>query len=98
MTSMTIGKAARMAGVGVETIRFYERRGLIRQPPKPQDAGFRIYPDEAVERVRFIRQHGAGTKNIAKVILARRIGISRTKERAAVTPATVASQSSESSS
>ncbi len=56
MTSMTIGKAARKAGVGVETIRFYERRGLIRQPPKTQGAGFRVYPDEAVERVRFIRQ------------------------------------------
>ena len=53
---------------------------------------------EVEQRVRFIRQHGAGTKNIAKVILARRIGISRTKERAAVTPATVAIQSSESSS
>ena len=51
MTSMTIGKAARKAGVGVETIRFYERRGLIRQPPKTQGAGFRVYPDEAVERV-----------------------------------------------
>ncbi len=56
MTSMTIGKAARKAGVGVETIRFYERRGLIRQPPKTQGAGFRVYPDAVVERVRFIRQ------------------------------------------
>ena len=43
---------------------------------------------EVEQRARFVRQHGAGTKNIAKVILARRIGISRTKERAAVTPAT----------
>jgi MerR family mercuric resistance operon transcriptional regulator len=56
MDSMTIGKAAGRAGVGVETIRYYERRGLIEQPPKPSGAGFREYPKATVERVRFIRQ------------------------------------------
>ena len=56
MSDMTIGKIARNAGVGVETIRFYERRGLIEQPPKPAFAGFRLYPIETVRRVRFIRQ------------------------------------------
>ncbi len=56
MPEMTIGKAARKAGVGIETIRFYERRGLIAQPPKPRDAGFRVYPEETVQRIRFIRQ------------------------------------------
>jgi MerR family mercuric resistance operon transcriptional regulator len=52
---MTIGQAARRAGCGVETIRFYERQGLIERPPKPA-AGFRHYPSEIVDRVRFIRQ------------------------------------------
>ena len=56
MTDMTIGKAAQNAGVGVETIRFYERKGLIEQPPKPRSSGFRSYPRETVERIRFIRQ------------------------------------------
>ncbi len=56
MTAMTIGRAARAAGVGVETIRFYERKGLIGQPLKPRDAGFRVYPAEAVRRIRFIRE------------------------------------------
>ncbi len=56
MREMTIGKAARKAGVGVETIRFYERRGLIEQPPKPLEGSFRVYPDGTVERIRFIRQ------------------------------------------
>ena len=56
MQAMTIGKAARGAGVGVETIRFYERKGLIDQPPKPLDAGFRVYPEETVARLRFIRK------------------------------------------
>ena len=54
--SMTIARAARAAGVGVETIRFYERRVLIEQPPKPNGSGFRIYSQETVRRIRFIRQ------------------------------------------
>ena len=56
MTEMTISRAAKNAGIGVETIRFYERKGLIRQPPKPSEGGYRIYPQETVARVRFIRQ------------------------------------------
>jgi MerR family mercuric resistance operon transcriptional regulator len=56
MKGMTIGKAARTAGVGVETIRFYERKGLIDQPLKPEQAGFRVYPEETLQRIRFIRQ------------------------------------------
>jgi MerR family mercuric resistance operon transcriptional regulator len=56
MTTRTIGRAARQAGVGVETIRFYERKGLIAQPPRPLGPGFRVYPMETVQRVRFIRQ------------------------------------------
>ena len=53
---MRIGKAAKSAGVSVETIRFYERRGLISQPSRPIDGGFRSYPSETVGRIRFIRQ------------------------------------------
>ncbi len=56
MNRVTISRAARKAGVGVETIRFYERKGLIEQPAKPSAGGFRDYPPESVERIRFIRQ------------------------------------------
>lgn len=56
MSATTISKAAQAAGVGVETIRFYERKGLIEQPPKPRDGGYRVYPDDTVRRVRFIRR------------------------------------------
>ncbi len=56
MPAMTIGKAARRGGVGIETIRFYERRGLIPQPPRPNGGGFREYPEETLQRIRFIRQ------------------------------------------
>jgi MerR family transcriptional regulator, copper efflux regulator len=54
--ALTIGRAAALAGVGVETIRFYERRELIEQPPKPEGTGYRAYPHETVQRIRFIRQ------------------------------------------
>jgi MerR family copper efflux transcriptional regulator len=53
---MTISRAAQQAGVGVETIRFYERRGLIEQPVVPRDGGYRIYDTAVVEQIRFIRQ------------------------------------------
>lgn len=56
MNRMTISKAARLAGIGVETVRFYERKRLIEQPPKPKDSGFRDYPIETIRRLRFIRQ------------------------------------------
>lgn len=52
---MTIGELANVAGVGVETIRFYERKKLITQPKRPL-AGFRRYDEEAARRIRFIRQ------------------------------------------
>ena len=54
MDSLTIGALAKRAGVGVETVRFYERRGLVRRPARPR-AGYRAYPDEAIGRIRFIR-------------------------------------------
>ncbi|MDN3563537.1 MerR family DNA-binding protein [Paeniroseomonas aquatica] len=52
---LTVGGATREAGVGVETIRFYERRRLVPQPLKPEGAGIRLYPNATAERVRFIR-------------------------------------------
>lgn len=54
MEALTIGRLAKQAGVGVETIRFYEREGLIAQPER-RPSGYRQYPPEAVRRVRFIR-------------------------------------------
>lgn len=55
-TDLTISRAADRAGVGVETIRFYERRGLIKQPMRPRGGGFRFYDEAVVGRIRFIRQ------------------------------------------
>jgi MerR family copper efflux transcriptional regulator len=51
---LTIGRLARLAGVGVPTVRFYERKGLLIQPRRPA-VGYRQYPREAIERLRFIQ-------------------------------------------
>lgn len=53
--ALTIGEVARLAEVNVETIRFYEREGLLVRPARPA-RGFRQYPRETVERVLFIRK------------------------------------------
>lgn len=56
MDRLTISKVANIAEVGVETVRFYHRKGLIKQPSKPASGAFRVYPLETVQRIRFIRQ------------------------------------------
>ncbi|MGH8155827.1 MAG: MerR family transcriptional regulator [Rhodanobacteraceae bacterium] len=55
VSALSIGKLAAAAGVGVETIRYYQRRGLLAVPPKPL-GGQRRYPEDAIKRVRFIRR------------------------------------------
>lgn len=53
--NFTIGALAKKAGVNVETIRFYERRGLLAQPVKPFK-GVRHYAERDTQRVLFIKQ------------------------------------------
>jgi len=59
MAGMTIAGLAREGGVGVETVRFYQRRGLLGTPERPGGSGsaggFRRYGDDDVRRLRFIR-------------------------------------------
>lgn len=52
---LTIGKVARAAGVNVETVRYYQRSGLVPKPPRPA-GGVRRYSDETVARLRFIKR------------------------------------------
>lgn len=52
---LTIASVARDAGVGVETVRYYERRGLIQQPVKHMGA-YRRYGTEHVQRIRFVKR------------------------------------------
>lgn len=52
---MTISRLASAAGVNVETVRFYQRSGLIDEPTRPY-SGYRTYADEDVRRIRFIKR------------------------------------------
>ena len=54
ISSFTVGKLAAAGGVGVETIRFYQRKGLLAQPTR--DSGIRRYGSDDLRRLRFIRQ------------------------------------------
>ncbi len=52
---MTIGEVAERAGVNVQTVRYYERRGLLSEPPRSQ-SGYRQYKPEVVTRIQFIKR------------------------------------------
>lgn len=54
-SDLTIGKLAERSGVNVETIRYYQRRGLLEQPKKPR-SGYRQYSAGTAKRIRFIRR------------------------------------------
>lgn len=53
---LTIGRLARAGGVSVTTVRYYQRRGLIRLPEKPPSGSFRSYGERDLERLLLIRQ------------------------------------------
>jgi MerR family copper efflux transcriptional regulator len=70
---MTISQLARQAGVGVETVRFYERKGLIDKPPRP-DSGYRQYSPDVVSRIQFIKRAkelGFSLKEIQELLILR---------------------------
>ncbi len=55
MKKLTVGKLAKASGIGMETVRYYEKRGLL---PKPDrlPSGYRVYSKDTVNRVRFIKR------------------------------------------
>lgn len=55
MEALTIGRLAQEAGVNLETVRYYERRGLVPKPPRSL-SGYRLYPAEAARRLKFIQR------------------------------------------
>jgi DNA-binding transcriptional MerR regulator len=52
---LKIGEVARQTGLSIKTIRYYERRGLLEQPPRTQ-GGYRLYGPEEVARLRFVQR------------------------------------------
>jgi MerR family transcriptional regulator, copper efflux regulator len=55
MSGLTIGEVAEQANVHMETLRYYERRGLVARPPRSA-SNYRRYPEDTVRRVRFIKR------------------------------------------
>ncbi len=73
MKPLTIGEVARRVGIGVETVRFYEREGLLAEPAR-RASGYRQYGEDAVPRLRFIRRAkalGFTLKEIAELLALR---------------------------
>src|SRR5216683_2441616 len=73
MKPLSIGQVARLAGVGIEPVRFYERQGLLSEPTR-KASGYRQYTQDVVARLRFIRRAkelGFSLKEIAELIALR---------------------------
>jgi MerR family mercuric resistance operon transcriptional regulator len=70
MEILTIGQLAKQAGVNIETIRYYERQGLLPEPPR-RASGYRQYSAEFVKRIQFIKRAqtlGFSLKEIAELL------------------------------
>lgn len=73
MNGLTIGRVARQAHVAIDTVRYYEREGLLEKPARTS-SGYRQYPANAVARLRFIRQAqelGFSLREIRELLLLR---------------------------
>lgn len=87
-SGLTIARLAEAGGVGVETVRYYQRRGLLAEPPRPQGnglgGGVRRYDDEDVRRLRFIRSAQAAGFTLEQIgeLLALDAGEDRARARA----------------
>lgn len=73
MDKLTIGEVAKQAQVHIETLRYYERMGLVESPPR-NGSNYRLYPQETVRRVQFIKraqQLGFSLKEITELLALR---------------------------
>ena len=73
---LKIGEVARLAGVGVEALRFYERQGLL-TPSTRTDSGYRLYGEDALEQLDFVRRSqalGFSLAEIAAIVAESRAG------------------------
>ena len=67
---LTIGKLAKQSGVTIETIRYYQRKGLLTEPEKPA-SGYREYPVDTIARIHFIKraqQSGFNLKEVSELL------------------------------
>jgi MerR family mercuric resistance operon transcriptional regulator len=84
MPDMTISKLAQAGGVGVETVRYYQRRGLLAQPERPggggSAGGVRRYGEDDAQRLRFIRTAQAAGFTLEEI--GQLLGLDPTQDRA----------------
>ena len=86
-TRMTIGKVAKASGVGIETIRFYEKEGLLEEPARRM-SGYREYDDAVIPRLLFIRRAKelgftlSEIKDLLALRVERKASCSRVKQQA----------------
>jgi DNA-binding transcriptional MerR regulator len=79
---LKIGEVSRRSGVGIEALRFYEKQGLLGNPPRTQ-SGYRLYDEDVLERLEFIKRAqvlGFSLAEIARVIAEKRAGQSPCSE------------------
>jgi len=87
---MKISQIAKMASVGIETVRFYERKQLIEQPRKPVNGGFRVYSRDVAAKIMFIQRAqnlGFSLKEVQELMSLRidpRADCSEVRQRAVV--------------
>lgn len=81
MENLTIGTLARAANIGVETVRFYQRKGLLAVPPRA--GGVRRYDARDVDRLRFVKRAQAAGFSLAEIgeLLALDAGENRVRAR-----------------
>jgi MerR family mercuric resistance operon transcriptional regulator len=79
MTGMTISSLARAGGVGVETVRYYQRRGLMPEPERGEMGAVRRYGEAEAKRLRFIRS--AQTAGFTLDEIGELIGLDATDDR-----------------
>jgi len=88
-TQWTIGKVAKKARVNIQTVRFYERRGLV-SPDGHRDSGYRLYEPEAARKIRFIKnaqELGFSLKEIDGLLrlrVGRRVQCASVKKKAVI--------------
>ena len=79
---LKIGEVSRRSGVGIEALRFYEKQGLLGNPPRTE-SGYRLYGEEVLERLEFIKRAqvlGFSLAEIARVIAEKHAGQSPCSE------------------
>lgn len=76
-TELTIGQVAKQGGVNLQTVRYYERRGLI-SPKGRRDSGYRFYTEEAIKKIQFIKNAQALGFTLREIMQLLRLQVSDT--------------------